>query len=431
MLLSVYRLLMSLAGPFIALYLRRRQARGREDPFRLPERLGHPGLLRPEGPLLWCHAASVGEAVSVLPLLERFRMEHGGWQILLTTGTVTSAQLIQDRAPEGVIHQYVPVDRPAAIVRFLDHWQPQLAVWVESELWPNLVCLTHDRRIPMVLLNGRMSERSAEGWRRWRGTVQRLLASFDLILAQTAEDAARFIRLGAPRVEMRGNLKSAAPPLPYDSGELRRLQAIIGNRPCWIAASLHPGEDEAVAAVHEALVQELPDLLTIVVPRHPHRGLAWAETTLSHLRPQLRSRGEWPDGAVYIADTLGELGLFYRLGKVAFVGGSLVDAGGHNPLEPARLGAAILFGPHFQNFNEVCDGLRAAGGAYSTQDAEDLARAIWALLDDDALRRQMVDAAARVAAAECQVLDQVLAALAPFVTTKASPNRLPDPHARA
>jgi 3-deoxy-D-manno-octulosonic-acid transferase len=283
----------------------------------------------------------------------------------------------------------------------------------------------------MVLLNGRMSHRSAAGWRRWPRTAQNLLAAFDLILPQTAEDAARFIRLGAPRVEVRGNLKSAAPPLPFDADELRRLQAIVGNRPCWVAASLHPGEDEAVAAVHEALVRELPDLLTIVVPRHPHRGLAWAETSFAHLRPQVRSRGDWPDGAVYIADTLGELGLFYRLAKVAFVGGSLVEVGGHNPLEPARLGAAILFGPYVQNFGEVCESLRAAGGAYYTRDAETLAKAVWALLDDDPLRRQMVDAAARVAAAESQVLDQVLAALAPYVAAATTGKPLPEPHARA
>ena len=415
MLLSLYRLLTRLGGPFIALYLRRRQANGREDPIRLPERFGHPGAERPDGPLLWCHAASVGEAISVLPLLERFFLENHGWHILLTTGTVTSAQLVGERAPDGIIHQYVPVDRPAAIARFIDHWHPQLAVWVESELWPNLISLTHDRGIPMILLNGRMSDKSAAGWRRWPGMVQRLLASFDLILPQTAEDAARFIRLGAPKVEVRGNLKSAAPPLPYDADELRRLQAIIGNRPCWVAASLHPGEEEAIAAAHRALVRELPDLLTIIVPRHPHRGSIWAETALSHLHPLLRSRGDWPDGPVYIADTLGELGLFYRLARVAFVGGSLVEVGGHNPLEPARLGAAILFGPHIRNFTEVCESLRAAGGAYCTQDAEELARAVWALLDDDPLRRQMVDAAARVAAAESQVLDQMLAALAPFV----------------
>ena len=431
MLLPLYRLLTRMAGPMIGLYLRRRQAKGREDPERLPERLGHPGVPRPAGPLLWCHAASVGEAISVLPLLERFRMENGGWHILLTTGTVTSAQLVSERAPEGVIHQYVPVDRPGGVTRFLDHWRPQLAVWVESELWPNLISFTHDRGIPMVLLNGRMSDRSATGWRRWPRTAQSLLGSFDLILPQTAEDAARFIRLGAPRVEVRGNLKSAAPPLPYDAGELRRLQAIIGNRPCWVAASLHPGEDEAVAAVHAALLRELPDLLTIVVPRHPHRGVTWAETSLVHLNPQLRSRGDWPDGAVYIADTLGELGLFYRLAKVAFVGGSLVEVGGHNPLEPARLGAAILFGPYVHNFGEVCESLRAAGGAYYTRDAETLAKAVWALLDDDPLRRQMVDAAARVAAAESQVLDQVLAALAPYVSAARAGKPQPEPHARA
>ncbi len=415
MLLSAYRLATWLAGPLIGLYLRRRKAKGREDPARFPERLGHPGKPRPAGKLLWCHAASVGEAVSVLPLLERFGSEHEGWHVLLTTGTVTSAQLVAERSPAGIIHQFVPVDRPGAVERFLDHWQPDLAVWVESELWPNLIRQTKERGVPMALVNGRMSAKSAEGWRRWPRMAQALLGAFDVILPQTTEDAARFMRLGAPRVEVRGNLKSAAPPLPYDADELRQLQAIIGNRPCWVAASLHPGEDEAVARAHALLMAELPDVLTIIVPRHPHRGEAWAETTLAHLKPQVRSRGDWPDGQVYIADTVGELGLFYRLAQVTFVGGSLVEIGGHNPLEPARLGAAILLGPYVFNFSEVSQTLRAAGGCYHVQDAESLAKAVWALLDDAPLRRQMVDAAARVAVSESQVLGQVLAALEPLV----------------
>ncbi len=431
MLLSLYRFATWIAGPLIGLYLRRRQSKGREDPARLPERLGHASLPRPSGSLLWCHAASVGEAVSVLPLLERFAAEYDGWRVLLTTGTVTSARLVAERAQAGLLHQFVPVDRPGAVARFLDHWRPDLALWVESELWPNLIRQTHARGIPMALLNARMSARSANGWRRWPRTVQSLLGAFDIILPQTAEDAARFMRLGAPRVEVRGNLKAAAPPLPYDANELRRLQAIIGNRPCWVAASLHPGEDEAVAIVHEILAGEIDGLLTIVVPRHPHRGVIWAETSLAHLRPQLRSRGEWPDGSVYIADTLGELGLFYRLAKVAFVGGSLEKIGGHNPLEPARLGTAILIGPHAFNFSEVCAALRAAGGAYCATDAQTLAKAVWALLDDDPLRRQMIDAAARVAVSESQVLDQVLAALAPLITgARASSSPSAVPHAR-
>jgi 3-deoxy-D-manno-octulosonic-acid transferase len=414
-LLSAYRLATWLAGPLIGLYLQRRKAKGREDPVRLPERLGHAGHPRPEGKLVWCHAASVGEAVSVLPLLERFDLEHEGWRVLLTTGTVTSAKLVEERAQAGLIHQFVPVDRPGAVNRFLDHWQPDLAIWVESELWPNLIRQTKARGIPMALLNGRMSAKSANGWRRWPRTIQALLGAFDLILPQTTEDAARFMRLGALHVEVRGNLKGAAPPLPYDAGELRQLQAIVGSRPCWVAASVHPGEDEVVAAVHELLISEIPDLLTIIVPRHPHRGQVWAETTLAHLNPQLRSRGDWPDGQIYIADTLGELGLFYRLASVTFVGGSLVEIGGHNPLEPARLGAAILLGPYIFNFAEVCQTLRAAGGAYHVQDAQSLAKAVWALLDDPPLRAQMIDAAARVAVSETQVLDQVLAALEPLI----------------
>ncbi len=411
MLLSAYKAASWLASPLIGFYLRRRRARGREHPERFGERFGYAGTPRPPGELLWCHAASVGEAVSVLPLLERFRSAHPDWCVLLTTGTVSSAALVASRAVEGVIHQFVPVDKPDAVARFLDHWQPSAALWVESELWPNLVRETRRRGVPMGLINARMSERSFRNWRRFPGPIRHLLASFDLTLAQSSEDARRLMALGAPSVKLLGNLKSAAPPLPADGKALRSLRAIIGGRPVWLAASVHPEEIEEITVVQRYLNLQWPDCLTIVVPRHPERGREWAETYFASADVRLRSNGDWPDGKVYIADTLGELGLFYRLAPVSFVGGSFAPIGGHNPLEPARLGSAILHGPHQFNFQEVSDALASAGGAEEVEDAAALASAIMALRKEPDLRKRMVEAAARVAAAETAVLDHVLTAV--------------------
>jgi 3-deoxy-D-manno-octulosonic-acid transferase len=410
-LLSAYRAASWLAAPLIGLYLRRRRARGREHSERFGERFGHAGLPRPPGKLLWCHAASVGEATSVLPLLARFRAARPDWTVLLTTGTVTSAALVAARAEAGLIHQFVPVDRPDAVGRFLDHWRPTLALWVESELWPNLVGETRARGVPMALVNARMSERSFGQWQRWTRAARHLLGCFDTVLAQSAADASRLMQLGAPSVRTLGNLKAAAPPLPADAKALQSLRAIIGGRPCWLAASIHPEEIEDVAAVQRYLTLQWPDILTIVVPRHPERGRVWAAAYFTEAEVRLRSRGDWPDGKVYIADTLGELGLFYRLAPIAFVGGSLAPIGGHNPLEPARLGSAILFGPHQHNFQEVSDALRAAGGALEVADATALASAIVHLRREPALRNAMAESAARLAAAETAVLDHVLAAV--------------------
>ena len=411
MLLSAYRAASWLASPLIGLYLRRRLAKGREHPERFGERFGYPGTERPPGELLWCHAASVGEAISVLPLLERYQAAHPNWTVMLTTGTLTSAALVAGRAIPGLIHQFVPVDRPDAVARFLDYWQPSVALWVESELWPNLVRETQRRGVPMGLINARMSARSCKNWQRWPGTIKRLLSAFDIVLAQSADDAGRLMRLGAPKVVTLGNLKSAAPPLQADAKALQSLRAIIGNRPCWLAASIHPEEIEEIVTVQRYLSLQWPDCLTIIVPRHPERGADWAARYFDKADVRLRSNGDWPDGKTYIADTLGEMGLFYRLAPVSFIGGSFAPIGGHNPLEPARLGSAVLFGPHHFNFQEVGDGLRAAGAAEEVEDAEALASAIMTLRKEPELRNTMVEAAARVAAAETSVLDHMLAAV--------------------
>ena len=414
----LYRALTILAAPLIGLYLRRRRAAGKEDPERFAERLGVPGAARPEGPLVWVHAASVGESLAALPLIERILERRAGLHVLVTTGTVTSARLLAERLPGRALHQYAPVDRPDAVRRFLDHWRPGLALWTESEFWPNLVADTQARGIPMVLINGRMSERSFRRWRRLGGLIRRLLAGFALCLAQSPREAERLAALGAVEVRAAGNLKSAAAPLPVDCRALEDLRAATVGRPLWLAASTHPGEETIVAAVHRALAPRHRGLLTIIVPRHPERGPAIADgLRATGLRVSLRSAGDAivADTEVYLADTLGELGLFYRLSAVAFVGGSLVPHGGQNPLEPARLDCAVVHGPHMANFADFSAAFAAAGAAIEVADGDGLADAVGGLLDDAGERARRAAAAHAVADAEAGVLDVVEAAIAPYL----------------
>ena len=395
-----YRCASTLAAPVVHAWLAHRRRRGKEDAARFGERLGRPGLPRPQGRLVWMHGVSVGESVSLLPLVARLAEARPDVRVLITSGTVTSARLLRERLPAGVLHQFAPVDRPGAVRRFVRHWRPDLAVWVESELWPNLILETAGRGTPMLLVNGRLSERSAARWRRAPHLSRPLLASFASVLAQTEADAARFRALGANDVAVRGNLKNDAPPLPADETLVTALRSAIGGRPCWIAASTHEGEEEAVADAASALRRRFPDLLTILAPRHPERGAAIAALLEGRGLATARRSADAvivSETAVCLVDTLGELGLVYRLADIAFVGGSLAPHGGHNPLEPARLGCALLAGPHMENFSEACAALEGAGALHRVSDATALAGAVAALLEDEAACARRRDAAREAA----------------------------------
>ncbi len=419
----------TLAAPALPAYLRRRAARGKEIPERLGERYGEPGATgRPPGaaPLYWLHAASVGETTSILPVLEAMARQDPRLHLLLTTGSVTAARLLDQRLPperraEGrILHRFAPLDVPAWTERFLETWRPQAAAFVESELWPNLIGAARRRRVPLALVNARMSARSAGRWRLARGFARDLLGGFQLVLAQSAADAARLAALGAPAPAVLGNLKAAAPPLPVDAAALLALGEAIGGRPVLLAASTHPGEEAIAAAAHRILAARLPDLLTVVVPRHPERGAAIA-AALEGLAPARRALGALPGKGVglYLADTLGELGLFYRLAGAAFIGGSFVRHGGQNPLEPARLGCPVLLGPHTWNFAEPVARLLEAGAARQAGDAvaggpgaaEWLAAQAWDVLSHPGRRDAMSRAAAATAATEAGLPDRVAAAL--------------------
>ena len=426
--LGTYRLAGHALAPFAPALLARRARAGKEDPARLGERLGHPSAARPQGPVVWLHAASVGESLSLLPLIERITSRWPSLTPLVTTGTVTSARMMASRLPRGAVHQYAPVDLPTTVDRFLDFWRPALGLWVESELWPNALAGLHRRGIPALLVNARMSSRSYRRWRALRPLARTLLAPFALTLGQSQIDADRFRGLGARDVRFLGNLKFAAPPLPADEADLQAMESAMGGRPRWLAASTHDGEEALAALVHRALGGRHTGLLTIIVPRHPERGPQIAATLSGQgFKVGLRSRGEAPGAntEIYVADTLGELGLWYRLCDTVFVGGSLVPHGGHNPLEPARLNSAIVFGPHMENFQALADSLIAVQGAERATGLEALHAAVDRLLNSPELSRQRAVAAASFADGHAQVLDVTVDVIAPWLEKAGGPGQHP------
>jgi len=415
----LYRWLTFLCGPLVNLLLWRRKLAGKEDPERIAERRGLSQAKRPAGRLVWVHAASIGESLSALPMVQQLLTRNPDLNVLITTGTVSSARVLAKQLPARVSHQFVPMDLVPWVRRFLDHWRPDLGVWIESELWPNLILETAARGIPMALVNGRMSTRSYQRWQLGRRSIEQLLNCFRVILAHD-ERSADFIRnLGAPHTKCVGDLKQAADPLSADEAELARLQAAIGNRPVWLAASTHPGEEDAVQKIHEQLREQFPALLSIIAPRHADRGVQIAKQfTLDGLNVVRRSTGETPtrDADIYLADTMGEMGLIYRLTTIVFVGGSLVPHGGQNPLEPARLGCAILHGPNIDNFTSIYADLDATGASHQISDVTLLADSVALLLRD----KQTAASRGRTAKALAlkgrdKVLEHIIAAIEPLL----------------
>ncbi|MDX9997365.1 MAG: 3-deoxy-D-manno-octulosonic acid transferase [Phenylobacterium sp.] len=412
--LGAYRAATGLAEPFAPALLNGRARKGKEDPDRIAERLGRPTAPRPPGPLAWLHAVSVGEAVSLLPLVQALRARRADLAILVTSGTRTSADLLAKRLPAGCLHQYAPVDGPGAVARFLAHWRPDLGVFVESELWPNLILGARRAGVRLALLSARMTEASARGWSRAPTAAAQLLGAFELILAQDAATAGRLERLGA-RPAGRLNLKLVGDPLPCDDAELARLRGELASRPVVLAASTHPGEEALIVRAWKAAGS--PGLL-IVAPRHPDRSAA-VEAELKALGPRVsvRSRGEPAARAeAYLADTLGELGLFFRLARIVVMGGAFVPGiGGHNPLEPARLGCAIVTGPEVFNAADVYAEMAEAGAVVTARDEAGLAAVLRDLIADPARTEALGDAALAYAARQGAALDEALARLEPLL----------------
>lgn len=409
--LALYRAATGLAAPLAPVLLRQRIRRGKEDPARLGERLGRPGAARPEGRLAWLHGASVGEALSLLPLVERLRRARPELNLLVTSGTTTSAELLGKRLPAGVIHQYVPVDTPGAARRFLDAWRPDLAVFVESELWPNLLTGARARGCRLAALSARMSEGSARNWRRMSGAARELFQGFDLVLPQDDPAAARLTGLGA-RDDGRLNLKLASDPLPVDPTALEATRKAVTGRPLLLAASTHPGEEEIVLEAFQGVASDRAEQrpLLVIGPRHPVRGgeIAARAREMS-FSVRLKSQGGAQAAEVWVADALGELGLWFRLAASAVIGGSLVpEIGGHNPLEPARLDCPMLTGPHTANWASVFAALDAAGGLQRVSDAEALERAWRYDLDQPGAARRRAERARAVAETGPHDLDRAV-----------------------
>jgi 3-deoxy-D-manno-octulosonic-acid transferase len=421
--IRAYRALTRYAAPLAPLMLAWRTRIGKEEPARRPERYGKASIDRPAGFLAWFHAASVGETNAVLPVIEAIAAEHPEINLLLTTGTVTSAKLARARLPEGAVHQYVPLDNQDYVRRFLKHWRPDLAVFVESEIWPNLVLETSTLHIPLVLVNGRMSFRSFRRWRGRPGLSRPLFSAFNLVLAQNERMAQRFAALGTPRAVPVGNLKADAPPPPVELAGHKKLAAALAGRTVWLAASTHPGEDNIAAVAHLAMKKARPDLLTVIVPRHPERGPFIARLLAgADLNVTLRSEGKLPEAGtdIYIADTIGELGLFYNLVPVALIGGSLVPHGGQNPVEAIKLGAAVMTGPHWRNFADAYDELLRAGGAVQVSDAQSLANTALLLLENAQARGRIMSRAEGAVARLGGALPRTISELEQFLPPKAT-----------
>jgi 3-deoxy-D-manno-octulosonic-acid transferase len=414
--LRTYRLAATAGAPLAGMVLSHRLKRGKEDPARLSERRGEAGMARPEGPLVWIHGASVGEVAAIIPLVERIVAKD--FNVLVTSGTVTSAKLAGQWLPPGVIHQFIPLDSPRFVARFLDHWKPDLGLFTESDLWPNLILMSSERHIPLILVNGRVSERSFNRWRYAPGMIAALLRRFDLCLAQSPAYAARYRDLGAPRISTTGNLKLDVPEPPADEDLLQKLRGAIGERTTIAATSTHAGEETALIETHRRLRHTFPKLLTIIAPRHPDRGAGIVEIAReAGLNASMRSRGRLPDAQddIYVVDTLGELGLVYRLAPIVFVGGSLASHGGQNPIEPIKLGAAVVHGPHVWNFAEIYAALDAARGAEPIADVGRLTVRVGALLTDSAERTAITRAALATVEQLGGALERTLAALDPYL----------------
>lgn len=396
-LLGIWAVLGSCLAPALPFYLRWRQTKGKEIPERVREKMGFASQPRPSGVLLWFHAASVGEVLSILPLVQACLRHRPALNVLVTTGTVTASAIVEQRfAHHRVMHQFIPLDVPRWCQRFLDHWAPQAAVFTESELWPNLLEACHARHLPVVLVNGRMSDTSFRLWRRVPGVALRMLGCVTWVSARTEADASRLRALGAVTQRASGDLKTAALPLPVDMQVLAQVRAVIGARPVFVAASTHVGEEGQLARVAERVRQNVPDLLTIIVPRHPERGAEVAALLNGAPRRALHAIPT-PQDTFWVCDTLGELGLFFRLAQCVFVGNSLpgCQGGGHNPFEPARLGCAVASGPLIHNFTEAFETLH--GSVRVVRDSSELAEWVEQMLTCPAERMELGQQAQKIA----------------------------------
>lgn len=419
--LTIYKSVTNYSKPLLHALLKKRVYAGKEDEQRLGERRGKASKPRPDGKLFWVHAASVGEAQSALILINALLEQDKDLHILITTGTKTSAQLMAQKLPERALHQFYPLDQNYWVERFLNHWTPDAVFWMESELWPNMLMDIQKRDIPTALVNGRLSPRSFKRWSMFKKSIAEVLKTFDLVLTQTDQEKGYYTELGAKCVVTTDNLKYSSKPLDYNKADYDALKKAIGQRPFWVYASTHKGEEQLACDIHGALKADIPDLLTIVVPRHPERGpdisdICEANSLDGVLRRQIKRLPD-SDTDIYIANTLGELGLFYSLSPIACIGRSFSDdgGGGHNPIEAAQLGCAVLHGPNVQNLQDIFDDMDAHDAAIKIEKKDALAPLLKELLGNpdklSALQKRGHD----FAAAKTRVIDTVMKEIQPLL----------------
>ncbi|MET3615236.1 3-deoxy-D-manno-octulosonic-acid transferase [Rhizobium aquaticum] len=422
--LSAYKWAGFALFPLLTPYLAVRSAKGKEDAARRRERFGHPGRERPTGPLVWFHAASVGETTAVIPLIREVRKRD--IHVVLTTGTVTSAKVASERLDDSVIHQFVPLDIKPAVGRFLDYWKPDLAVIAESEIWPVTLMELGERHIPQILVNGRLSDRSFARWRRYSGLAGEIFRNFALVIAQSEADASKYSELGALPVTVSGNLKVDNDTLPYEADVLARYKSQLGARKTWAAISTFDKEEAAAGRVHQRL-KAANGLLTIIVPRHPERAdEIEKELNEQGLKVARRTRKDpiTPDTDILLGDTIGEMGLYLRLTEIAFVGRSLYAEGGQNPMEPAAIGCAVLSGGNVQNFRDSYQRLAANGSAKIVRDEDILAKGVHYLMNNDPVRRKMIDAGFDTVQGMRGALTATMKSLEPYISPLAMKARL-------
>lgn len=412
MFIRIYNFLIRILYPLvIKRYINKRKQNGKEDIKRFNERIGKPKMKRPEGKLIWFHGASVGESLSMLPLITRLLELYPNLHIMVTTGTVTSAELMNKRLPERAFHQYIPIDNPTFAARFLRHWKPDLALWFESELWPAMLSNIKARNIPLLLVNGRISNKSFKRWQQFDFICKELLDCFTFCLGQSEEDAYRLRVLGAKEAICLGNLKYAGFQPPVDPAKREEIAAQIGNRPLWNVSSTHNDEELKIGKFLKRVQDKVPGLLTIIAPRHPNRGPEIQEALNEiGLKTALRSKGEKIIGTtdVYIADTIGEVGIWYDLAPLVFIGGSLIPHGGQNFMEPSRMRDAVLVGPHMFNFTDAMNRAKKADAVIQVNDVNELEENVIQLLTNPELLEAKRSLAYNWAHGEAKVLDGIV-----------------------
>ena len=412
MFIKIYNMLITILYPLvIRSYVNKRKQIGKEDVNRFNERVGKPIKERPEGKLFWLHGASVGESVSMLPLINKIRETYPDAHVMVTTGTVTSADVMQKRLPERAFHQFIPIDNPVFTNRFVKHWHPDVALWFESEFWPAVLSSIKRRNIPLILINGRISNKTFKRWQQFDFVCKELLSCFNLCLGQSEEDAYRLRVLGAPETVCLGNLKYAGLPLPIDEKSREDMLKQIGKRPFWLASSTHEDEEVRLSKLHKRLNEKLPDLLLIIAPRHPNRGEQIVEDIQKlGLSAALRSKQEkiTPKTDVYVANTIGEMGLWYDLAKIVFIGGSLIPHGGQNFIEPSRVRDAVIVGPHMHNFTDAMNRAKKADAVMQVNDTAEMEELLTELLQNEAFLDAKRSLAYNWAASETKVLDGIM-----------------------